>query len=79
MDDKVKEGNQSVDVSLLVNDGTDVWDDISVHILEQLVCIGMAPMLVRVVVLLKNKAARSKCLVMPEHIEDWLILYEGNI
>ena len=79
LDDKVKEGNQSVDVSLLVNDGTDVWDDISVHILEQLVCVGMAPMLVRVVILLKNKAARSKCLVMPEHIKYGLILYEGNI
>ena len=36
-------------------------------------------MLVRVVVLLKNKASRSKCLIMPEHIEDGFILYEGNI
>ena len=36
-------------------------------------------MLVRVVILLKNKSSRSQCLVMPEHIEDWFILYEGNI
>ena len=36
-------------------------------------------MLVRVVILLKNKSTRSKCLVMPEHIKDGLILYERNI